>query len=64
VGCGVEVIDQFVVDAAQDSLLVAVPVLSSAFLFAGHVRIMAGGLPPVKGVRNDGGKPPCFDNWP
>jgi hypothetical protein len=36
VGCGVEVVDQLVIDAAQHPLLVAVAVLPSAFLFAGH----------------------------
>jgi hypothetical protein len=58
VGGGIEVCGQLVIDAAQNPLLMAVPVLATAFLFAGHARIMTGGLPPVKGVRNDGGKPP------
>ncbi|GAA1065177.1 hypothetical protein GCM10009574_027900 [Streptomyces asiaticus] len=60
---GVKLIDQFVADATHDPLPVAVTVLSSAFLCAGHVRIMTGGLPPVKECGKLGGKPPMRRNW-
>ncbi|RIH58200.1 hypothetical protein D3C59_36725 [Streptomyces sp. SHP22-7] len=49
----VEVGYEGIVDASEYALLVAVAMLASAFLVRGHPAMMASGLPPVKGVRDD-----------